>query len=51
MNLPQIRKHIDELDRKIIDLLNERTDLALEIGKLKAQEGKEKIGIIHTARV
>ena len=41
MNLPQIRKKIDELDEKIIGLLNERTQLALEVGKTKAEEGKE----------
>lgn len=35
MNLESIRKKIDELDEKIIALLNERTQLALEIGKLK----------------
>lgn len=41
MNLPDIRKKIDELDQKIISLLNERTDLALKVGRLKAEAGKE----------
>ncbi len=38
-NLEAIRKKIDDLDEKIIGLLNDRTQLALEIGKLK--EAKE----------
>lgn len=41
MSLGQFRKKIDDLDRKIIECLNERTQLALEIGKLKTAEGKE----------
>lgn len=41
MSLNPVRKKIDELDQKIINLLNERTDLVLEIGKLKSQDGKE----------
>lgn len=41
MNLSQLRHKIDELDQKIIALLNQRTDLALEVGKLKSEEGKE----------
>ncbi len=35
MNLETIRKKIDELDEKIIGLLNDRSQLVLEIGKLK----------------
>ncbi len=41
MNLSDIRKKIDELDDKIIQLLNDRTRLALEVGKVKAESGKE----------
>lgn len=41
MNLNQLRKKIDEVDKRIIELLNERTDLALEVGKLKTEVGKE----------
>lgn len=40
MNLSQLRKKIDELDDKLMALLNERMDLASEIGKLKNAEGK-----------
>ncbi len=39
MNLDELRKRIDALDGKIIQLLNERTDLAVEIGKLKTAQG------------
>lgn len=40
MNLSDLRKKIDELDRKIIQLLNDRTQLVLEIGKLKSEGGQ-----------
>jgi prephenate dehydratase/chorismate mutase len=35
MNLQKIREHIDELDREILSLLNERMELALKTAKLK----------------
>lgn len=41
MNLDDIRKKIDEIDQRVIDLINERTDLAIEIGKLKREKGEE----------
>lgn len=41
MNLSQLRKKIDDLDHKIVELLNERTSLVLEVGKMKTAEGKE----------
>ena len=41
MSLENIRKKIDQVDQKIIDLLNERTELAVEIGKLKQAKGEE----------
>ncbi|MDD5217760.1 MAG: prephenate dehydratase [Candidatus Omnitrophica bacterium] len=41
MDLKLLRKKIDELDRKIIDLLNARTGLVLEIGKKKSESGQE----------
>lgn len=40
MNLKDLRQKIDELDRKIVQLLNDRTQLVLEIGKLKSKEGQ-----------
>ncbi len=41
MNLNQIRKEINKLDGNILRLLNQRTRLALKIGKLKEAAGKE----------
>lgn len=41
MNLNDLRIKIDALDKKIIALLNARTDLVLEVGKIKAESGKE----------
>jgi chorismate mutase len=35
MNLSDWRRRIDELDKKLVELLNERSKCALEIGKLK----------------
>ena len=41
MNLKQLRVKINKLDKNIIELLNQRTRLALKIGKVKEAEGKE----------
>jgi chorismate mutase len=35
MNLSDWRRRIDEIDKKLVKLLNERSKCALEIGKLK----------------
>ncbi len=35
MSLQDWRRRIDEIDRKLVELLNERSHCALEIGKLK----------------
>jgi chorismate mutase len=35
MNLTDWRRRIDEIDKKLVELLNERSKCALEIGKLK----------------
>ena len=35
MSLDEQRKRIDEIDKKILDLLNERARAAIEIGKIK----------------
>ncbi len=40
MSLKDLRQKIDELDCKIIQLLNDRTKLALGIGKLKSEGGQ-----------
>ena len=39
MDLTDWRKQIDELDREVVRLLNERAKVVLEIGKLKRQNG------------
>ncbi len=41
MSLDHIRKKIDSMDEKIIELLNERTKLALEIGQIKKEKGAD----------
>jgi len=37
MNLSDWRRRIDEIDKKLVELLNERSHCALEIGKLKQE--------------
>ena len=39
MDISDWRKQIDELDRKLVDLLNQRARAAHEIGKLKLKAG------------
>ena len=38
MTLVDWRRRIDEIDRKLVELLNERSRCALEIGKIKQAE-------------
>ncbi len=35
MNLEELRRKIDELDEQIIDLLNKRAEVVIEVGKIK----------------
>jgi chorismate mutase / prephenate dehydratase len=37
MSLEELRKRIDEIDMQLVDLLNERAGVVMEIGKVKAQ--------------
>ena len=39
MDIAEWRKKIDELDRRLVQLLNERAQCAHEIGKLKRNSG------------
>jgi chorismate mutase-like protein len=39
MNSADWRKRIDEIDKKLVELLNERSQCALEIGRLKQAAG------------
>jgi len=41
MNLDDLRKKINEIDEKLVELLNERTRTVVEIGKIKANQGIE----------
>jgi len=41
MSLEKLRKQIDKLDAKLIELLNARVNVALEIGKTKKEQGGE----------
>ena len=38
MTLSDWRRRIDEIDKKLVELLNERSRCALEIGKLKQEQ-------------
>lgn len=40
MNLDQLRQRIDHLDRRLVKLLNERTRIAIEIGRSKRESGE-----------
>ena len=37
MNMADWRRRIDEIDRKLVELLNERSQCALEIGRIKQE--------------
>jgi len=39
MDIDDWRKEIDEIDKNILQLLNERTKCVISIGKLKKQKG------------
>jgi chorismate mutase/prephenate dehydratase len=39
MSLPEIRKHIDDIDDQLVRLLNQRADLVHEVGVVKKAEG------------
>lgn len=51
MSLEEHRKRIDSLDREIIQLINERTSIAAEIGKEKAASGKPVFDAKREAQV
>ncbi|HUI52134.1 MAG TPA: chorismate mutase, partial [Terriglobales bacterium] len=39
MNITDWRRRMDEIDKKLVELLNERSQCALEVGKLKQAAG------------
>ncbi|MFH0975200.1 MAG: prephenate dehydratase [Spirochaetota bacterium] len=38
MNLEELRQKIDNIDKNLIEFINERTKIALEIGKIKSEQ-------------
>jgi chorismate mutase/prephenate dehydratase len=50
MKIPELRKAIDQLDARIVQLLNERTRHVLEIGAIKLKAG-ETIYVPHRERM
>jgi chorismate mutase/prephenate dehydratase len=41
--LAPLRERIDEIDRQIVSLLNERAEIALEIGRVKQDTGRRTV--------
>jgi chorismate mutase-like protein len=39
MNIADWRRRMDEIDKRLVDLLNERSQCALEIGRIKQEQG------------
>ena len=49
-DLDELRARIDELDRTIVELLNERARLALEAGRRKAAAGRDGVRDLERER-
>jgi chorismate mutase / prephenate dehydratase len=43
VELRRLRRRIDALDRRIVRLLNDRADLAREVGRAKARDGRRAV--------
>jgi len=39
IDLSQLRRRIDDLDRKIVELLNERANVVVDVGRVKQADG------------
>jgi chorismate mutase len=39
MNLSDWRRRMDEIDKRLVELLNERSQCALEVGRIKQEAG------------
>jgi chorismate mutase len=48
--LRRLRRRIDALDRRIVGLLNERTELARSVGRAKAADGRRAIRDVERER-
>ncbi|MBU1863401.1 MAG: prephenate dehydratase [Candidatus Omnitrophica bacterium] len=51
MSLEELRKKVDEIDKQIIQLLNQRTTVALDIGTFKQKKGEEIYSPAREAKV
>lgn len=58
MTLEQLRREIDELDERLVELLNARASRALQIGRIKEalgyeiyQPGREREVLAHVRRI
>ena len=51
MELRKIRKEIDEIDSKLVGLLNERANKVLKIAKIKGKEGKSSYSPAREKRI
>ena len=50
MTIDQLRQRIDELDERLVELLNERASCALRIGEIKQRLGLESTSRIASRR-
>lgn len=50
-NLKQLRNRIDEINRQLLELLNERTIIVQEVGKVKGLRGIKKYDPIREAEI
>jgi len=41
MNLEELRNQIDKIDARILKLINKRTEIAVEIGRIKLKDKKK----------
>jgi chorismate mutase len=48
--LRRLRRRIDALDRRIVGLLNERTELARSVGRVKTADGRRAIRDVERER-
>ena len=48
--LRRLRRRIDALDRRIVELLNERTELARAVGRQKERDGRRAIRDLERER-
>ncbi len=51
MNLEELRIATDAIDTEIMTLLNKRVSLAVEIGGIKAKEGKAVVDVGNAIRI